>query len=101
MRTERRASHRGENSNNLRKCGTDRTCGSWITPHDENGHDVFGTFFVPTSLSGGLSFLGIKAESGALIASVTITSGQRGLGQSPSADISVGGQYDFVAMDDF
>src|SRR5207245_1769153 len=62
---------------------------------------IVGFSYVPAGPSGGLSFLGMIFDAQHPIRSLKIFSGERGLGQSPSADISAGGQYDFVAMDDF
>jgi hypothetical protein len=54
-----------------------------------------GTFSVPTSAAGGLSFLGVSFKNGELIDRVVITTGNTILGPNN------GGAVNVVAMDDF
>jgi hypothetical protein len=66
---------------------------------DVNG-STLGTFPVPPSPSGGLSFVGIVPNAGVPIRFVRITSGTGTLGPTTN-DVSNGGTADLVVMDDF
>ena len=57
-----------------------------------------GSFFVPTAVDGGLSFLGVRFDGGELIARVRLTLGDMALtGHGAFAQVN----SDFVALDDF
>jgi hypothetical protein len=63
-------------------------------------NETLGTFNVPASPTGGLSFVGLLANAGTPIRSVGIISGNGGLSPGTN-DISNGGTADLVVMDDF
>ena len=64
---------------------------------DRPGDSLLGSFFVPVSPNGGLSFLGVSFNGGERVSRVHINSGNAPLGSS-TLD---GGLIDLVVMDDF